>query len=242
MESMSLSGRVRGSVLRGPLRSLSPQSIERLVSAGVLVHLDEGHKQPSWQTDPTMVVDGLLRLWTRTPEGREWTVRYLEVGATAHFVAPSAGEANPQFQAMTDSSLLVLDRAVLRRWASVDATFALAVSDATASECAGITAEVTATMLRPLRTRICHHLLFLAERLPARDGRLPITHLDLASAVGSVRDVVTRILDDLEDAGTIELRRGVIVVHDRAHLRAISRAPDKEVVRPRTRLTVTSVT
>lgn len=106
-------------------------------------------------------------------------------------------ESGLHLQALTASILLVIDREVLRRWMSADAEVASAVAAASAHELAGTIAEVTHTALRPLHTRVCNHLQYLAERWPDRDGRLPLTHHDLACAVGSVRDVVTRILDEL---------------------------------------------
>lgn len=81
-QSMTLGGRVRLGIQRGPLRNLASPSIERMVAAGVVHQLTGGQTQPPWQTTPTVVVDGLVRLWARTPEGREWTIRYVECGGT----------------------------------------------------------------------------------------------------------------------------------------------------------------
>lgn len=156
-QSMTLGGRVRLAIQRGPLRSLPSPSIERLVAAGVVQQLTDGQTQPPWQVAPTVVVDGLVRLSTRTPEGREWTIRYVECGGTAHFAPISAAESGLHLQALIDSILLVIDREVLRRWMSTDAEVASAVAAASAHELAGTIAEVTHTALRPLHTRVCNH-------------------------------------------------------------------------------------
>jgi CRP/FNR family transcriptional regulator, cyclic AMP receptor protein len=239
-QSLTLGDRVRFGMRRGPLRDLPSPSIERMVAAGIVQQLTDGQIQPPWQTGPTVVVDGLVRLRTRTPEGREWTIRYVECGGTVHFAPISSANSGLHLQALIDSILLVVDREVLRRWMSADAGVASTVAAAIANELAGTIAEVTNTALRPLHTRLCNHLLYLAERWPDRDGRLPLTHHDLACAVGSVRDVVTRILDELQSAGAIELRRGVIVMRDLPRLRAFRDAWDPLVTQSRPRsLTVT---
>lgn len=242
-QPMALGGRVRLAFERGPLRGLASPSIERMVAAGVVQQLAGRQVQAPWQTAPTVVVEGLVRLWSRTPEGREWTLRYVESGDTIHFAPVGVADSGLQVQALSDSVLLVIDRGFLRGWMSADAELATAVAAAAGNELAGTVAEVTRTALRPLRTRICNHLLYLAGRWPERHGRLPLTHHDLACAVGSVRDVVTRILDELEAGGAIELRRGVIVVRDLDRLQALRVARDTSPVPSRPpRLTVTSVT
>ena len=242
--AMPLGVRVRSGLQRGPLRGLTSPSIDRMVAAGVVQTLADGQTQMSWQTAPTVVVDGLVRQWTRTPEGREWTVRYIEPGGTIRFAPIRAVDSGLHLQALIDSTLLVIDGEVLRRWMRADGEVASAVAAATAGELAGTVAEITQTALRPLRTRICNHLLFLADRWPDRNGRLLLTHQEVASAVGSVRDVVTRILDELQTAGAIELRRGVIVVRNLADLRAFRDEWDPATAPARSprELSVTSVT
>ncbi|MGB9874367.1 MAG: Crp/Fnr family transcriptional regulator, partial [Hydrogenobacter sp.] len=47
------------------------------------------------------------------------------------------------------------------------------------------------------------------------NGRvLRLTHEDIAKDIGTVREVVSRLLKDLERSGTVELRRGEIIVRD----------------------------
>ena len=50
-----------------------------------------------------------------------------------------------------------------------------------------------------------------------------MTHQKLADDVGSVREVVSRLLGQWAEAGLIELRRGAIEIVDRASLAAAGR-------------------
>jgi CRP/FNR family transcriptional regulator len=59
----------------------------------------------------------------------------------------------------------------------------------------------------------------LAARLLARDGtRIEVTHQALADELGSVREIVTRILRSFEGRGWVSLGRGQIVIRDRKGL------------------------
>lgn len=65
----------------------------------------------------------------------------------------------------------------------------------------------------------------LAALLLARAGsglRIEATHQDLASAIGSAREVVSRRLDALRDRGAVELGRGSVTILDRRVLEAIA--------------------
>jgi hypothetical protein len=127
-EPMSIGGRVRDGIHLGPLSGLLSPSIERMIGAGVVQALAQGQSQPSWQAAPTVMVEGLMRVCTRTPEGREWTLRYVQAGDTVHFAPISGADSSLHVQALIDSIFLVVDREALSRWMSVDAEVASAVA------------------------------------------------------------------------------------------------------------------
>jgi len=70
----------------------------------------------------------------------------------------------------------------------------------------------------PIESRIAAMLL---DRAGA-GARVALTHQDLASAIGSAREVVSRRLDGLRDRGIVELGRGVVTIADRPALKAIA--------------------
>ena len=61
------------------------------------------------------------------------------------------------------------------------------------------------------------------ERLAARLlqcelGRIELTHEQLAADIGTAREVVSRLLKELENNGLIELKRGLVIIRDRKGL------------------------
>lgn len=57
------------------------------------------------------------------------------------------------------------------------------------------------------------------------EGALAITQAEIARAIGTAREVVSRRLDKLARAGAIRAERGLIRVRDRAALEAIAQSP-----------------
>ncbi len=65
----------------------------------------------------------------------------------------------------------------------------------------------------------------LAQRLLSRAGSetsIVVTHQDLATELGSAREVVGRLLKELERRGWVGLSRGRIELRDRDHLQALA--------------------
>ena len=64
----------------------------------------------------------------------------------------------------------------------------------------------------------------LAAHLLARGPQVDARHQDIAVELGSVREIVSRLLNDFEDRGFVSLGRGRIEVVDRAGLEALAAA------------------
>lgn len=72
-----------------------------------------------------------------------------------------------------------------------------------------------------MRQRVARHLLDLATATQTgRDLTVTISQQELADAVGSVREVVVRVLRELREQGQIETRRNGIVLLDPQRLAA----------------------
>jgi CRP/FNR family transcriptional regulator len=74
----------------------------------------------------------------------------------------------------------------------------------------------------PVESRLAAMLL-----LRAGDGAtIAATHQELAAAIGSAREVVSRRLDLLRDRGLVDLARGEVTIRDRRKLEAIAALGD----------------
>jgi CRP-like cAMP-binding protein len=82
---------------------------------------------------------------------------------------------------------------------------------------------LASSILLPVRSRVASHLLDLAER---RDGELIVcaTSGRLAAATGSVREVVSRALRELEAIGLLRRTGDYIVLVDAAGLHRVAAA------------------
>lgn len=74
----------------------------------------------------------------------------------------------------------------------------------------------------PIESRLAAALLARADP----SGRVKATHQELASAIGSAREVVTRRLIGLRDRGAVRLDRGIVTVLERARLEEIAGQSD----------------
>jgi CRP/FNR family transcriptional regulator len=69
---------------------------------------------------------------------------------------------------------------------------------------------------------VARHLLDLASGQHDADAlRVPISQQELADAVGTVREVVVRVLRELRDEGVVETGRAGIVISDPVRLAGI---------------------
>lgn len=66
----------------------------------------------------------------------------------------------------------------------------------------------------PVERRVLRRLVELAEMYSDADAVIPLTQDELAELAGATRSTVNRVLREEEERGTIELRRGRIVVLD----------------------------
>ncbi|MBW5447819.1 cyclic nucleotide-binding domain-containing protein [Cohnella sp. CFH 77786] len=65
-----------------------------------------------------------------------------------------------------------------------------------------------------VRTRIIKRLLYLSEEYGGSRIPVKITHQQLADMVGAVRETVSKVLQDLQDKGLIEIRDKMIRLTD----------------------------
>jgi CRP/FNR family transcriptional regulator len=209
-----------------PLAPLEPEVRDAVVRRGRLVDVPAGrlHARPgSAAVRGGLVVEGLFRVFIMAADGRRLTVRHARTG---DFVGLTVGTGQPApvfVEAVGDGRLFELSGDDLERLAAEHGALAWALArEASLREREGIEALAEASF-GTLRARLVR-LMFDVAVPTDDDGRLlvPATQQELADSLGTVREVVARLIAQLRDAGLVEVARGAIVIRDGEELATLA--------------------
>lgn len=122
-----------------------------------------------------------------------------------------------------DAELLKMSPAVVRRGVARDARVAQAFLGELSERVVSFIDEITGNTFATVRQRVARHLLDLAaQRGLGRDAGaemvVPVSQWELADAVGTVREVVVRVLREFREEGVVRTGRDQIVIVDPARL------------------------
>jgi CRP/FNR family transcriptional regulator, cyclic AMP receptor protein len=219
---------VRAAVLKSHLHELPPEVVEELMTGAVRMKIPAGavtHRPGEPARHLELVISGVVRGFVTAPDGRTMTVRYCRPGAligavtlfATRFTMPAAA------QALVDAELLKLSPAVVRRAAARDPRVAQAFLSELSERVLSFIDEIPGNTFATVRQRVARHLLDLAaQRGPGREVGaeivVPVSQQELADAVGTVREVVVRVLRELRRDGVVRTERDHIVILDPARL------------------------
>jgi CRP/FNR family transcriptional regulator, cyclic AMP receptor protein len=204
---------------QGRWASLPVQTVERLAAAGRQFDVPVGvtvYKEADAERFGVLV-RGLLRVYMLTSDGRQVTVRYVRRGDLLGAPALVAGPAPVFVQALTDSAVYFMDVARVKRLAREDAAVAWVFAEESVRRLYDVLEELAGNTFATVRQRVVRHLLDLAASRPlTTDGRLaaPVSQQDLANSVGSVREVVARVLHELRAASLVRTSPGRVEILD----------------------------
>ncbi len=171
-----------------------------------------------------LVVKGLVRIYTEHG-GRQVTQRYVGPGFAFGLPAIFVDNTSSDGQVVTDAVLFRLPCDLLRSLALQDAGVAVVLCHALAECVFENSRELSGNVFRPLRERVAHHLLDLAER--GADGRLIVraNPQDIADATGTVREVVTRVIKRMREEGLVIRDGRLFILADPAALHLVAEGP-----------------
>jgi CRP/FNR family cyclic AMP-dependent transcriptional regulator len=214
-----LSDDARQAIAASNLGGLPQELIAKLTVGATRLHIParstfhhEGEDAPHLD----LVLAGLVRVQVSASDGRTLTVRYCRPGALLGVATLYAMVSRPfDIQALSDSELLSLRPEIVRRWADRDPHVARALLIETSERVLSFVAEFSGHAFANVRQRIARHLLDLASD-HQRPGELvaPISQQELAEAVGTVREVVVRVLREFREAGVVQTGRDGIVLRE----------------------------
>ena len=206
---------------------LSPEQQDALRASASERHFKKGaliHGGAADCVGLILVVSGQLRVFTVSDEGRELTLYRLFDRDMCLFSA-SCVMRNIQFDVMVsaerDSDVLIIPPDVYKRLMEESAAVANYTNDLTASHFSDVMWLMDQILNKKLDSRLSAFLL--EESALAGSNTLSFTHEQIAGPLGTIREVVSRMLKYFENEGLVELGRGSVTLLDAARLEKLAK-------------------
>ena len=198
------------------LTALAERAIERNLARGEVLFVAGDEARGLY-----VVVDGALRAFRESVEGREQVIHVERAGATiAELPVFDEGPYPSTVAAEEDSVVLFIERSDVRRLCLDHPRIALAALKLMAGRLRKCAELVEALSLHEVDQRLAHLLLAEGLRHGDREGSqlavdLILTNQQIAARIGTVREVVSRALNRLQQNGLIRVEgRRVLILDD----------------------------
>jgi CRP-like cAMP-binding protein len=163
-----------------------------------------------------IVFRGQVRVYKLSAEGREQVLRNFKDGESFNEVAVFDGGPNPAHaDATTPSTLWIIPRRLIFELARTRPEMAVAIIQNLGSQLRHLVGLVEDLSLRHISARLVRLLL---ETPAGGPNASKLTQQEMATQLGTVREMVARALKQLESRGLIEIKHGRIVIVDRQTL------------------------
>jgi CRP/FNR family cyclic AMP-dependent transcriptional regulator len=191
---------------RSSFSKLPPDLLDAIVREATRIRAPAGGLVIREGDGPAMhlVASGLVRVFLRSANGRQATVRYVRPGNLMGTATLFAGANRVSSQAITETSLYALSVSQIKHMAEVDVRVANALCVEMAARLQDYFGVMAGAHFGTVRQRVVAHLLDVAAD-SQRGAALvaAVTQQELADAVGSVREVVARVLQELRKEGLV---------------------------------------
>ena len=167
-----------------------------------------------------IVLQGMVRTYLEASDGRRLTVRYARAGAMVGSITTDRGALS--VQAMSDCIVLEIPPANLQRAMTADSQVGTILLAEVARRLVDTYATLASNTFGSMRERVARHILDQSVGDPDGQGLgATVTQQGLADGVGTVREVVARVLRDFRAEGLIATQPGHIRILDADGLAAV---------------------
>lgn len=205
------------------LADAAPATLTRIIEHGIQRNVPAGTILFDAHTPCggfPLVLSGTVKVLQRYPNGREMPLYRVKPGESC-LLSGSCLLGHSDYTATgiaeSDVELLIVKPPDFQALMASDGAFRAHVFSQFGERLATMMSLVEAIVYQRLDQR-------LAALLLAKGGPVHATHQALADELGSVREIVTRLLRTFEDRGWVDLERERIGITDRAALAALVRA------------------
>jgi CRP/FNR family transcriptional regulator len=200
----------------GFLSSLPEEAARSLLAGAIRISIPAGAIAYREEEVPRvlLVMDGLFRVFLRSGDGRQVTVRYARRGDVTGLALVLGGPGPMSVQAMTSGSVAAVRVEALRSMLASDPRVTRVCAEELTRHLYLALDDLSEQAFLSVRQCLIRHLLDLATLGTGPQLVVRATQQELADAVGTVREVVTRTLRGLRKDGLLETSRDEIILLD----------------------------
>lgn len=205
------------------LQRAEPQLVHEFQQAASIAKIPAGHDvflEGDRVDAIALLISGVVRVYKIGETGREITLYRFGNGQSCILTA-NAILSQQNFQAIAtvekDAEAVMIPADTFRDWVVRYDLWREFVFDLLSQRLSSIMAIVDEIAFRRMDTRIASLLLMRAQS----QNPMRITHQEIASELGSSREVVSRLLEDFSERGLIRSVRGEIEVLDTEGLESL---------------------
>lgn len=207
-------------------RNLRPEDLEQ-IRPFIFVKQLLASEVCIWEDDETdgiyFVISGLLKLFTTSFEGREFIVRLVYGGDSFNDdTLFDKGQSILSAMAMSKVMLYGLRKTDLGEILRVHPQAATEIAEVFAARQRYLISLSRDLVFKNVTSRLAHLLLDKEKLARSGGNNTKVTQQEMASMIGTVREIVSRSLRELEAMGAISLKQNRLMITDRKQLLALS--------------------
>jgi len=210
------------------LRQAEPGFHHDFFDAATLVHVPQGHviaEEGSECSQLALLLDGSVRVYKLAAKGREITLYRIKQGDSCVLTASCVMSHTPFpaiAEAETDLNAVVIPARFVRDWISQSPAWSGFVFSLVSRRLADVIAVLESVTFLRLDVRIAAYLLDKA----GDTDTLSITHHEIATDLGSSREVVSRDLKSFAKQSLIKMGRGELTILDWPRLQELAESEE----------------
>jgi len=215
MRLVEVSSNEKVKILRtNPYFDELPETTLKFISEKTQLHEYERGDVLFWEGDSCaglhILESGSVKLFRVSPQGRQYIIAVLSESATCNEVPAFDGGTNPvNVEALETTRAWVVEAQMLRELVKDNPEFALKILGKFGQNLRQLVGKVSEMAFY----QVTHRLARLIVELPKNDEH-PQTQEQLAARLGTVREVVSRSLKELEKSGAIRMEDRRIQIAD----------------------------
>jgi len=196
---------VERAIRRSFLRQFPSRLLSELEADALRVEIPAGSELYHEHDEPrcSLVVTGLVRIFTRNPLGHDVSVRFARPGDVIGIAAIFGGPAPVHVRVISDATLLMFNARTMERLAKTTPGVAWVLAQEVTRRYYDTIDQISGETPGSIRRKVARYLLETASLQRGQTVVAPVSRQELAQATRSSPPSVTRVLRDLRTKGLI---------------------------------------